>query len=364
MRKLIYVLAIVSLAMAACSDNKNSYKVIGTVEGASDGDTVFIQEVVGRDLLKRDTAIIVNEKFTFTGQQDSAVNRYMTYAKGDSQYFTDFFLENGNINIILGENSTISGTPTNDAYQIFKNKLNKLQNEEDAIYMSLQDTTLTAEQRDAKMADIDAKDSEMTDVIVGTIQENITNPIGTHLLGQFNYIMDYEDIEPLLNALPAQYQSNERMARLKQQVETAKSTAIGQKFVNFSMETPEGKTVQLADFIGKDKYTLVDFWASWCGPCRREMPNLVKAYKEYKNKGLGIVGVSLDRDQTDWKNAIKNLDMTWPQMSDLKFWNSEGAQLYAVRSIPYTVLIAQDGTIVAKGLHGEELQQKLAELFK
>lgn len=127
------------------------------------------------------------------------------------------------------------------------------------------------------------------------------------------------------------------------------------------MENPEGKTVQLSDFIGKSKYTLVDFWASWCGPCRREMPNLVSAYKEYKDKGLQIVGVSLDRDETSWKDALKTLNMTWPQMSDLKFWNSEGAQLYAVRSIPYTVLIAQDGTIVAKGLHGKELQEKLAD---
>ncbi|RGN45767.1 MULTISPECIES: TlpA disulfide reductase family protein [unclassified Bacteroides] len=362
MKKLFNILVISTLGFAACSDG-NSYKVIGTVEGAADGDTVYIQEVVGRDLLKTDTAIIISGKFSFNGKQDSTVNRYITYAKGNNQYITDFFLENGNINVNLGPDSKVAGTPTNNTYQSFKDKMNTLQEEQNGIYESLQDTTLTVEQRDAKIADIDAKDAEMTDVISGTIKENITNPVGVHLLSQFNYIMDYEDIEPLLGQIPEQYQSNERLARLKEQVEKAKSTAIGQKFVNFSMENPEGKTVQLSDFIGKSKYTLVDFWASWCGPCRREMPNLVSAYKEYKDKGLQIVGVSLDRDETSWKDALKTLNMTWPQMSDLKFWNSEGAQLYAVRSIPYTVLIAQDGTIVAKGLHGKELQEKLAELL-
>ena len=113
-----------------------------------------------------------------------------------------------------------------------------------------------------------------------------------------------------------------------------------------------------------DKPRIVDFYASWCGPCRREMPNLVEAYAQYKGKNFEIVGVSLDQDGAAWKEAINKLNMTWPQMSDLKFWQSEGAQLYAVNSIPHTVLIDGDGTIIARGLHGEELQTKIAEAVK
>ena len=109
---------------------------------------------------------------------------------------------------------------------------------------------------------------------------------------------------------------------------------------------------------------LVDFWASWCGPCRREMPNLVEAYKKYRNKGFEIVGVSLDRDAEAWKNGIEKLDITWPQMSDLKYWDCEGAKLYAVSSIPHTVLIDGEGVILARGLHGEELQEQIAEALK
>ena len=109
---------------------------------------------------------------------------------------------------------------------------------------------------------------------------------------------------------------------------------------------------------------MVDFWASWCGPCRQEMPNLVEIYAKYKSKGFEIVGVSLDQTADAWKNGIKQLKMTWPQMSDLKYWNCEGAKLYAVSSIPHTVLIGKDGTILDRGLRSEDLQKKLAELLK
>jgi len=176
--------------------------------------------------------------------------------------------------------------------------------------------------------------------------------------------MEYPEIEPLLAKIPANFQNNESILQLKELVSTAKKSAVGQKFVDFSMLTPDGKPIKLSDYAGKGKIVLVDFWASWCGPCRQEMPNLVKAYAKYKNKGFEIVGVSLDRDGQSWKDGIAQLNITWPQMSDLKFWDCEGSKLYAIRSIPHVVLIDKDGTIVARGLHGEELQAKLAELIK
>ena len=109
---------------------------------------------------------------------------------------------------------------------------------------------------------------------------------------------------------------------------------------------------------------MIDFWASWCGPCRREMPVVVEAYKNFKAKGFGIVGVSLDEDLDKWKKAITDLNITWPQMSDLKGWQCEGAKLYGVRGIPATVLVDQEGTIVARDLRGDDLGKKLGELMK
>ena len=123
-------------------------------------------------------------------------------------------------------------------------------------------------------------------------------------------------------------------------------------------------SAELEELKNKGVPVVCDFWASWCGPCRNEMPNVVAAYKEYNKKGFGIVGVSLDSDAEAWKKAIKDMGMTWDHMSDVKGWQCEGAALYGVNSIPATVLVAQDGTIIARNLRGEAIKEKLAELLK
>ena len=196
------------------------------------------------------------------------------------------------------------------------------------------------------------------------IAKNITNLVGVHLLKNNYYYLEVDELDPLMPQIPAEFANDEVIIKIKGNVEKMKATAVGQKFTDFEMATPDGKPVKLSDYVGKGKVVLIDFWASWCGPCRREMPNLVEAYAQYKNKGFEIVGVSLDQSGEAWKDAIEKLNITWPQMSDLKYWNCEGAQLYAVSSIPHTVLIDGEGTIIARGLHGEELQTKLAEVLK
>jgi peroxiredoxin len=139
---------------------------------------------------------------------------------------------------------------------------------------------------------------------------------------------------------------------------------VGTKFIDFEMPAPDGKMVKLSDYAGKGKLVLVDFWASWCGPCRQDMPGVVELYAQYKDKGFEIVGVTLDRDGDAWKKSLTDMHMTWPQMSDLQYWQSAAAQLYAVNSIPHTMLIDGEGTIIARGLRGEALSAKLAEVLK
>ena len=146
--------------------------------------------------------------------------------------------------------------------------------------------------------------------------------------------------------------------------EKLEATAIDQQFTDLKGKTPEGKEIALSDYAGKGEYVLVDFWASWCPPCRKDMPYLVEAYAKYKNKGFEIVGVSLDENVADWQNMIKKLKVTWPQMSDLKGWNSELSGAYGVASIPHTVLIDKEGKIIAKYIKGEELIPTLQELIK
>ena len=365
MKKLIYLFAAAAV-LAACGDNKG-YTVTGTVEGASDGDTVYLKKAQGRQYVSLDSAVITNGTFTFKGVQDTAANRYITYAAQNKEpLLIDFFLENGQINISLTRhNDSATGTPNNDIYQAIRAQLNGLSGQVTAIYDAIAtDTTLTEEQRNAQRKEIETLKEKSLGVLKDAISRNITNAVGIHLLKQNFYYMAMEELDPLMPQIPATYDNDAAIIKIKANVEKMKVTAVGQKFTDFEMQTPEGKTVKLSDYAGKGKVVLVDFWASWCGPCRREMPNLVEAYELYQKKNFEIVGVSLDRNGDDWKKAIKDLHITWPQMSDLKYWNCEGAKLYAVSSIPHTVLIDGEGTIIARGLHGEGLLKKLAEVLK
>jgi len=365
MKKFTYLLAVGALVLASCTSK--GYKVVGTMEGSMDGDTVFIMERANRQFVPVDTAIITGGKFTFTGEQDSAVNRYIVYMGEDDLQpsYLDFFLENGMINIKMVKaegGDIVSGTPTNVAYQEFRDQLKTIEGKQMALSAEL--SSASEDDRAAKMQEVKALDDELIATIKDGIHKNISTPLGVFLLNSYNYYMEYSDLEQILSSLPAKYQGDERMVRLKQLVEVGKKTAVGQKFVDLEMEDPQGNPVRLSDYAGKGKLVLVDFWASWCGPCRREMPKLVEAYAKYKDSGFEIVGVSFDRSAEPWKNGLEQMNMTWPQMSDLKFWESEGAKLYAIRSIPHVILIDGEGTIISRGLHGDELHAKLAELLQ
>ncbi len=367
MKKLTYLaITAAALTIAACTgENKNGYVITGSVEGADDGDTVYLQEANGRELVKIDTAIIRNGTFTFKGQQDSAVNRYLTCQVKDQPLLMDFFLENGKIKVALGkENDSATGTPSNDAYQEIREKIDGIGKKTNEIFNMLSDTLLTDEQREAKLKEAAQLEAEYSAALKEAVKKNIGNAVGIHLFKRTFYENSIDENDALLQQIPANFQNDEAIVKIKEMTEKQKRTAVGTKFIDFEMKTPEGKAVKLSDYAGKGKVVLVDFWASWCGPCRREMPNLVEAYAKYKGKKFEIVGVSLDQDAEAWKESIKSLKMTWPQMSDLKLWQNEGAQLYAVNSIPHTVLIDGEGTIIARGLHGDGLAEKLAEIIK
>lgn len=368
MKKAFLFAAASMITLAACQQS-SGYTIKGTAEGVADGELVFLQDAVDGNLEVVDSAVVKNGTFEFKCPADSVVSaRYITYNSedGNGGMRALFFSEDGTITVNLNsQQSRVAGTKHNDIYQTFLDEYALLDTELNTLWKRIQsDSTLTEAQADSLKKVLNGKEEQGMETIFQTISANIENGVGVHLLTSFSYAFEPNRIQPLLAKIPVVYDADPAVASLKLYIETVVKTAVGQNYIDFSMNTPEGKTVKLSDFVSKNKYTLVDFWASWCGPCRMEMPNVVAAYAKYKSKGLGIVGVSLDNNKESWTKAIKDLKMQWNHMSDLKGWQSEGASLYGVRSIPATVLIDKEGKIVARNLRGDELEAKLGELLK
>jgi peroxiredoxin len=176
------------------------------------------------------------------------------------------------------------------------------------------------------------------------------------------------DNRRMLNELQAEIRKNqmEELAKQSQQgnpnqPQMNSKFDTGEAVPEISLPNPDGQVINLSDLQGK--YVMIDFWASWCKPCRIENPNVVRVYNKYKDQGFEILGVSLDRDRNSWLQAIEKDGLTWKHVSDLKFWQSEAAQSYGINAIPYTVLLDKEGKVIAENLRGASLEAKLGEIF-
>lgn len=178
----------------------------------------------------------------------------------------------------------------------------------------------------------------------------------------FAYRLTPSEIRDYTQLLDPSLQNTQYVTILNDLANTQETVLPGNKAPDFSSTAPDGRTVKFSDHLGKG-YVLLDFWAAWCGPCRKENPHVVEAYKTYKDKGFTVFGVSLDKSKAAWLKAIETDGLTWTQVSDLTFWNSKAAAVYGVRSIPSNFLIGPDGSIVARNLRGDDLEKKLAELL-
>jgi peroxiredoxin/thioredoxin-related protein len=364
MKKIIYLL-VISIFAGACSSEPH-YVVKGKIEG-SDSITFYLQKRDAGKYVTIDSAVSKQGSFTFKGGKVDFPQAVLLVA-GTTKKRTQFYLENAEISITGKLDSLykvkITGSKTQDEVKAFADSNKPLADKYQSIYGEYRAANEAKDE--AKMAEIektlDGLQKEMTDLQKKYVTEHPASYYTPYLLSSMSYEMEANEIEAAINALDTAVAAIPQMKTLKERVAIMKTVAIGQKAPDFTMNDVDGKPVTLSSKFGT-KLLLVDFWAAWCGPCRGENPNVVKAYNDFHKKGFDVFGVSLDQKKEDWVKAIADDKLTWTHVSDLQYWSNAAAKLYAVNSIPANFLLDETGTIIARNLRGEDLVKKLNEIL-
>jgi thiol-disulfide isomerase/thioredoxin len=261
--------------------------------------------------------------------------------------------------MVSGSKSDQDFLPVRQALTIYTARLSVL-NHEARQYIAANDTanlSLVRSKRDQLEANL------RNDTYRKFVEQHLASPVSLYALSQVaGYHLNPEEVEPLFNNLSPQIRHSKAGSNFAEKIATAKATSPGGYLPDFSQADTSGKLVRLSSFKGK--YVLIDFWASWCGPCRAENPGLVKVFNIYKEKDFTILGVSLDKNKASWLKAIQVDKLCWTQVSDLKYWNNDIAKKLDIRSIPQNILLDPSGKIIARNLRGNELSEILANIFK
>ncbi|SDH94871.1 TlpA disulfide reductase family protein [Myroides phaeus] len=374
MKKALSILGVATI-LASCGDS-NSYTINGDVNGINDGTKVYIEkiDVTTGMPIKVDSTEVKNNTFAFKGKADNIEQSFITFS--DQEGRVPFILEKGKISFTYNlediTKSGATGTKNNDEFSAFSKTAEEL------------NRNIVQYQADNQTAFMQAKEKEDREAAEGIIN-------GFMKLAEKleDYTDNYIDENPnsyttliilAQNATSGAYQKEELIEKYNKLDKTLQETTVGKAFKvtldqmpdakikigdkapDFSAKSPEGKEISLKESLGK--VTIIDFWASWCGPCRSENPKVVAIYNQYHDKGLNIIGVSLDKDSAKWIEAIAKDKLTWNHVSNLMFWQDPIAQEYEIKAIPATFILDENGVVVAKNLRGKKLEAKIQELLK
>lgn len=380
MKKILVIAGALAL-FAACgkkttNDVAGEYTVTGEAKEIADGTKIYldlIDPATGGFVVK-DSTDVKSNAFLFKGNVEYPDLAFV-YLKGE-QGRIPLILEAGDIKLVYNKSdlatSHASGTTNNDLFTEYNKK-----NEE----LTKQMLTYQGANQEAYMKAMQANDEAAIKTITGpyeVMQENKDKYIKEFTeknaksfvaLILFTNVMqsgelEKDEIVASFNKFDEAYKKSSIAKAIKTMIDQIPDSPVkvGLKAPEFSAKSPDGKEISLKESLGK--VTLIDFWASWCGPCREENPNVVAMYKKYHDKGFNIIGVSLDKDANKWKQAIAQDQLTWNQISNLQHWEEPIAKLYGVTSIPATFLVDANGVVIAKNLRGEKLEEKLKEVLK
>jgi peroxiredoxin len=332
-------------------------KVSGNITGLREPSLVFYYPVA--DSTKGDTVAVKNGKFIWNVAMAHPQKVYVLFPNR----MIEFFAERGNIKITGNVDSLdqlkITGSKTQDEAEAFERSLKDITDQEMPLYQKWGKGS--KEEQMALEAKVDELRMQKRARANQYIAAHPKSAFSVSLVSDRAMMGAYNDVKTIYDQLDASAQQTTTGKQIAKRLTVLQRSTIGEPMLNFTQNNTEGQPVRFADFKGK--YVFVDFWASWCGPCRAENPNVLKAYNQYKNKNFTVIGVSLDDNGEKWKKAIKDDNMPWTQLSDLKGWKNEVSTYYGIMGIPSSLLIDPQGKIIAKDLRGVALHKKLEEIF-
>ena len=375
MIKKLFAIAFVGVfALSACAQknakNAERKEISYTVNGVCPADVkkVYLMDpTLNQRVPVVDSIDVVGGKFTYTGK---AMEESFLGIAGPESNPVMFIVDDKPVNIDLAA-GTLKGSPLNEkynAYQVEFNKFEKQQEEICAPFFQAQKEGKSAEEMQAIRASVMEKlepvSEELTKFAKQVIKDNPDNVIPAAFIGNVMYDYELPELQELISDKYA-YANHPLVDRVKQYVEaeSKKQAIVGQQFINIEEPDVDGNPHKLSEYVGKGNYVLIDFWASWCGPCMQEMPNVKANYEKYKSKGFNVVGLSFDRSKDAWVKAIKEKELDWVHLSDLKFWQTIAASTYGINAIPSSLLVDPTGKVIARDLRGPALGKKLAEIY-
>lgn len=363
--KQLFTLVFFSLIAITSSAADSSFVINGKLSELKSGK-IFLNYFYN-DKSTFDSAVILNGKFSFKGFVSTPVSANLTL-QGKKSDWLSFFIEPAKINITGKGDSlkllSVSGSIVNDDDRKLKAMMSSVtewQNRNAKIY----DEAYNAKNK-AVMDSLDEVDLEIMQetrkVVAEFVKENPNSVRGALSFKQnFSYYAEAVDMEPIYADLGKNIKESKLGMDIKKMIDTYRTVAPGQVAPDIVQTAPDGSTIALSSLKGK--YVLVDFWASWCGPCRRENPNVVKIFNDYKSKDFTIYGVSYDTKKERWEKAIKDDGLAWYQVSDLLGWKNSTSEQYGIKAIPSNMILDKEGRIIAKNLFGKKLAAKMAEIL-